>query len=216
MTFQWTVVAATLYVEIFVVLILLLPWIRPTLWNKFFKSRAICSITRFAGVYSYVGVSILVLLFFDAIREVRKYSDSSVIERSSHMADADALMHMRLFRAQRNLYISGIALLLFLIIKRICALLIRGAQLEASAEAALKQAESANKAAKDLMSASEGEESEQVEKLKRHMKELQQELKIKQGEVEGLQEDLSKLREQHEEAIAAAAAKNTPGDKKKD
>uniref|UniRef100_A0A1I8ACG0 Endoplasmic reticulum transmembrane protein n=1 Tax=Steinernema glaseri TaxID=37863 RepID=A0A1I8ACG0_9BILA len=216
MTIQWTVVAATLYVEIVAVLVLLLPWIRPTLWNKFFKSRAMSAISRFATVYSYVGISILVLLFFDAIREVRKYSDSQIIERSSHMADADALMHMRLFRAQRNLYISGFALLLFLIIKRICGLIIRGAQLEAASEAAIKQAESANKVAKDLMAASSGEDTELVDKLKRQIKELGQELKESVDEKELMQERLINLREEYDAAASALSLQNAGGDKKSD
>uniref|UniRef100_A0A914R611 Endoplasmic reticulum transmembrane protein n=1 Tax=Parascaris equorum TaxID=6256 RepID=A0A914R611_PAREQ len=107
---------------------------------------------------------------------VRKYAGEIVADspvRAS--ADAENALHMRLFRAQRNLYISGFALLLFLfvlpsacwdvlidiflivsfktasIIKRIMALLSRGAQLEAAAEAAMCQAENASKTAKSLL-----------------------------------------------------------------
>ncbi|RCN34317.1 hypothetical protein ANCCAN_19836 [Ancylostoma caninum] len=52
----------------------------------------------------------------DAVREVNKYSHVEITMESSvrHAADADAVIHMRLFRAQRNFYISGFALLLFL------------------------------------------------------------------------------------------------------
>ncbi len=51
----------------------------------------------------------------DAIREVRKYSVAdTMMEGSLHTANADAVIHMRLFRAQRNLYISGFALFLWL------------------------------------------------------------------------------------------------------
>ncbi|TMS38011.1 hypothetical protein L596_004827 [Steinernema carpocapsae] len=214
MTIQWTVVAATLYIEIAVVLILLFPWIRPSVWNKFFKSRLVSAVARFTTVYSYVGISILVLLFFDAIREVRKYSDSDMIERSSHMADADALMHMRLFRAQRNLYISGFALLLFLIIKRLCGLIIRGAQLEAASEAAIKQAEGANKVAKDLMNAGNGEDTELVEKLKRQLKEIGQELKEHIDDKVRLNERLATLQDDYDNLTEIA--QKAGGDKKTD
>lgn len=51
----------------------------------------------------------------DAVRETGKYSHAdAALETARHAADADAVLHMRLFRAQRNLYISGFALLLFL------------------------------------------------------------------------------------------------------
>lgn len=66
-------------------------------------------------------------------------------------AESDATHHMRLFRAQRNLYISGFALLLWLVIQRIMTLLGRAAQLEAASEAAMRQAESATKTARTLM-----------------------------------------------------------------
>ncbi|KAK0398430.1 hypothetical protein QR680_002587 [Steinernema hermaphroditum] len=216
MTIQWTVVAATLYTEICVVVILLLPWIRPTLWNKFFKSRAISAVMRFTTLYSYVGISILLLLFFDGVREVRKYSDSSTIERSSHTADADALMHMRLFRAQRNLYISGFALLLFLVIKRICGLIMRGAQLEASSEVAIKQAESANKTANDLLALTRFEDTEVIEDLQRQINELGEIVKQKNDEAEHIRESYFELRDEYHELISSLSAKSASGDKKHD
>ncbi len=54
-------------------------------------------------------------------------------------------MHMRLFRAQRNFYISGFALFLCLVIKRMVALISSAATLEAEKEAAVKQAKSASR-----------------------------------------------------------------------
>ena len=151
MTLQWTVIAFILYGEIATVLFLLLPWIRPTLWKKFFNSRFVAYIKRFSRVYSYAVILVLMLLFFDATREVRKYNEVDLNLDNRRVADADAVIHMRLFRAQRNLYISGFALLLFLVIKRIVGLLARSAHLEAAAEAAMKQAESATKAAQDML-----------------------------------------------------------------
>jgi len=37
MTLQWTIIAFILYAEIFVLLILMLPWIRPTMFNFIFN-----------------------------------------------------------------------------------------------------------------------------------------------------------------------------------
>lgn len=59
---------------------------------------------------------------------------------------------MRLFRAQRNFYISGFAIFLTLVIKRLVSLITAQAQLLAQSEASLKQAQSATTAARSLMS----------------------------------------------------------------
>lgn len=51
----------------------------------------------------------------DAIREMSKYSstDSDSVAGHEHL-DAELQKHMKLFRAQRNFFISGFALYLFL------------------------------------------------------------------------------------------------------
>lgn len=59
---------------------------------------------------------------------------------------------MRLFRAQRNFYISGFALFLSLVIKRLVTLISSLATMQAQSEAALKQATSATLTARDLIS----------------------------------------------------------------
>jgi B-cell receptor-associated protein 31 len=200
MTLQWTVVAFILYGEIATVLILLLPWIRPSVWKKFFNSRFVASIKHFSHIYAYAVVFVLLLLFFDAIREVRKYSEVDVNLESRRLADADAIVHMRLFRAQRNLYISGFTLLLFLVINRIVGLLYRSAQLEASAEAAMKQAEGASKAAKNFL---ETDDNTEISALKDEMKELKKKLKTAEHDrdamktqAEGLQEEYDRVSDQ--------------------
>lgn len=51
--------------------------------------------------------------FSDAIREVRKYSANDEVDLNTN-PQAETLIHMKLFRAQRNFYIAGFALFLFL------------------------------------------------------------------------------------------------------
>ncbi|KAL6738035.1 hypothetical protein Aduo_011629 [Ancylostoma duodenale] len=196
MTLQWSIIAFVLYVEIALTFILLLPWIRPSLWSKLFKSRLITSLSAHAQIYSYAGAFVLFILFADAVREVNKYSHVEITMESSvrHAADADAVIHMRLFRAQRNFYISGFALLLFLVIKRIMGLISRGAQLEAASEAAMRQAESASKAAKTLMNA--GGEGE-VAELNRKIEELGKELKKTQVDRDTLRKQAESLQEEY-------------------
>ena len=53
--------------------------------------------------------------FADAIREMKKYSGDAKTDDTAHgHLDVEIQHHMRLFRAQRNFYISGFALFLFL------------------------------------------------------------------------------------------------------
>lgn len=58
---------------------------------------------------------------------------------------------MRLFRAQRNFYISGFAIFLTLVIRRLVHLLLEQAGLLAQAEASMRQAQSATAAARSMM-----------------------------------------------------------------
>ncbi|KJH45191.1 b-cell receptor-associated protein 31-like protein [Dictyocaulus viviparus] len=200
MTLQWSIVATVLYVEIAITFILLLPWIRPSIWSKLFKSRLVASLASYGQIYSYAGAFVLFVLFADSVREVKKYSHVELAMESSvihHAADADAVIHMRLFRAQRNFYISGFALLLFLVIKRIIMLISRGAQLEAASEAAMRQAESASKTAKTLMNAHlKGGESE-VADLNRKIEELGIELKKAQTDRDTLRKQAESLQTEY-------------------
>lgn len=66
---------------------------------------------------------------------------------------------MRLFRAQRNFYISGFSLFLSLVIRRLVILISDQANLQAQSEASMRQAQSATTAAKSLL-AQKGEEAQ--------------------------------------------------------
>ncbi|KHN72186.1 B-cell receptor-associated protein 31 [Toxocara canis] len=188
MSLQWSVVALILYVEIVILLLLLLPWLRPSFWNRIFKSRMIRWFEKNAYVYSIAGTAVLLLLFMDAIREVRKYAAEVAADTPMHTAGADNAIHMRLFRAQRNLYVSGFALLLFLVIKRLMGLLSRGAQLEAAAEAALKQAEGANR----------GSDSEKVKELEREVDEMSKKMKSAQNDRDAMKEQAEGLQREYD------------------
>lgn len=77
---------------------------------------------------------------------------------------------MRLFRAQRNFYISGFALFLALVIRRLVILISAQANLQAQSEASMRQAQSATTAAKSLL-AQKGE-NVQNESNEAHEKEV--------------------------------------------
>lgn len=77
---------------------------------------------------------------------------------------------MRLFRAQRNFYISGFSLFLSLVIRRLVILISNQANLQAQSEASMRQAQSATTAAKSLL-AQKGEKA-QNENNEAHEKEV--------------------------------------------
>lgn len=151
MTLQWTFIAVFMYVEIALVSILLLPFISPSRWQRIFRSGLINKLAGYSHIYFNVFIAILLLLFFDAVREVRKYSGPTSEVDLKHNPDQENIAHMRLFRAQRNLYIAGFALFLWFIIRRLISLISQQAQLEAQSEASQKQAKSASDAARKLM-----------------------------------------------------------------
>ena len=53
-------------------------------------------------------------MFTESCREVSKYSEPLDTEELRRYPEAEVAMHMKLFRAQRNMYIAGFALFLWL------------------------------------------------------------------------------------------------------
>lgn len=213
MSLQWTLIAGFLYAEIFVVLLLVLPIASPRRWQKLFKSRFLQAVTNQASWYFALILFILVLFLCDAIREMRKYSSAEEADKHAHL-DAEMQVNMRLFRAQRNFYISGFSLFLSLVIRRLIILISDQAVLLAQSEAALKQAQSATSTAKELMSrkgsgevaqnssneAHDKEVTELKEKLKTLERELNHEKKDKEAMIsqsESIKKEYDRLLKEH-------------------
>uniref|UniRef100_A0A3B5BA86 Endoplasmic reticulum transmembrane protein n=1 Tax=Stegastes partitus TaxID=144197 RepID=A0A3B5BA86_9TELE len=109
MSLQWTAVATFLYVEVFFVLLLCIPFISPK--RSIFKSRIVQTIALYGNTSFMVAMAILVFLLIDAFREVRKYSVTEKVDLTNNPTAIEHI-HMKLFRAQRNEYIAGFALLI--------------------------------------------------------------------------------------------------------
>lgn len=135
-------------------------------------------------------IVLLIVLFIDAVREVKKYSAIHVMEKAVNV-NANAFDHiqMKLFRSQRNLYISGFSLFLWLVLRRTVTLLTQLAKGMASHAALETQVNDATEAAKKYMSENErlqealsekgsDKESSEVidEKLKKEVEHLKAEL----------------------------------------
>uniref|UniRef100_A0A8C6P1N6 Endoplasmic reticulum transmembrane protein n=1 Tax=Nothobranchius furzeri TaxID=105023 RepID=A0A8C6P1N6_NOTFU len=108
MTLQWTAVALFLYAEILINIFLwrlvfgwrIWSWLSPY-WNKFF----------------FAMIMALIVLFVDAVREVQKYSGPEPMQEATVNPNLYDHVHMKLFRAQRNLYICGFSLFLWLLLR---------------------------------------------------------------------------------------------------
>merc|ERR1719230_170639 len=101
-------------------------------------------------------ILMLLVLFTDSAWTTYKLSaiDMSGVDlRNSPQAELQA--HMKLFRAERNMYMSGFSLFMLIVLRRLAMLIMRQAQVEASSQAALKQAQGASEQARKLMQENE-------------------------------------------------------------
>lgn len=154
MSLQWTAVATFLYAEVFFVLLLCIPFISAKRWSKIFKSQIVQTIALYGNTSFMVAIAILFFLLIDAFREVRKYSVTEKVDLTNNPTAIEHI-HMKLFRAQRNEYLAGFALLLCMLLRRLATLLSQQATLMATNEAVQKQAEGAAKAAKTYIDENE-------------------------------------------------------------
>lgn len=224
MSLQWTIIASFLYAEIAVVLLLALPVASPSKWQKFFKSRFLAYISGQASIYFLILIGVLVLCLLDAIREMQKYSN---IEATDHQhLDAEMQGNMRLFRAQRNFYISGFALFLLIVIRRMVQMISELATLLAQAEANYRQAQSATVAARSMLEkagAGDEQSKKEIEDLRSQIavleKELIKEKKDKEAvksQAESLNKEYDRLAEEHSQLQKKITVSGGGGESKKD
>ncbi|XP_055707389.1 B-cell receptor-associated protein 31 [Phlebotomus papatasi] len=200
MSLVWTLIATFLYAEIGIVLLLVLPIASPMRWQKFFRSRFLAMIGRQAQMYFYLLLAVLVVFLIEAVREMRKYSHTDPAQEA-HL-NVGMQHSMRLFRAQRNFYISGFAIFLVLVIRRLVLLISAQASLLAQAEASFRQAESATTAARSLLSQQKDKktegDSEEVDTLKEKVAELEGELKRERKDKEALKSQAESLNREYD------------------
>lgn len=220
MSLHWTLIAGFLYAEIGAILLLMVPLISTRRWHSFFKSRFLKGLQSQLSYYFYIIVAILLMFFLDAIREMWKYSqvDQNEAAHASHL-DSQMQTHMRLFRAQRNMYISGFAGFLCLVINRLVSLISKNATLKAEKEAALKQAEFATRAATAILESGGGDaETAETKALKEQVAKLEKELTSANKNVEGMKSQSESLAQEYdrlmEEKDKLERKVNTMGDKK--
>ncbi|XP_038833554.1 tRNA-dihydrouridine(20a/20b) synthase [NAD(P)+]-like [Salvelinus namaycush] len=235
MTLQWTAVALFLYVEIGVLLILCLPFISATRWQCIFQLRIWNKMARFWNKFFLAMIIILIVLFLDALREVRKYSGAgNSMDANLHPNMFDHL-HMKLFRAQRNLYISGFTLFLWLVLRRVITLINQLATESGTTASLQTKAECANQTAKKYMednellkqtlmygkgdkATAEGNEllRSEGEKLRGELKGSEEALKKSQSEMEAMKKQSYGLTKEYDRLLNEHQNLQEIGDKKDD
>lgn len=236
MSFQWQFVAIVLYIEIGITLLLCLSFISSKWWSALFKSGLAKAVASNGSTIFYILASILGLFFVDAVRDVKKY-DETVEDTRTHTHDLAAINQalMYKFRAQRNLYISGFALFLWIVIKRLAGLLSDKARTKAEAAAAKSQAQSAARTAELLLDQNkemeekgkDSLEEETKEKLKemesklakaqKEAREAREELAQKTADCEAMKKQAASLAQEYDRVTAQLQnAENGAGDKKDD
>ncbi|CAD6208457.1 GSCOCG00003469001-RA-CDS [Cotesia congregata] len=237
MSLQWTLIASFLYVEIFIVLLLVLPVASPKRWQSLFRSRFLQSLSNQASFYFFMLLAILVLFLLDAIREMNKYSNKEHTDHGHLDAEMQGTVQFNkslyLLQLIPNFYISGFALFLSLVIRRLVILISTQATLLAQSEAALRQAQSATTTAKSLLS-QKGETAQndsneahdkvvtelksQVSELSQKNTELENELKKEKKDKEALKSQAESLAKEYDRLTGehARLVKAEGSDKKSD
>lgn len=114
MTLQWTAVALFLYAEVVANVILCIPFISAKRWHRVFSWGIWNWLSPYWNKCFLTMIMVLIVLFLDALREVQKYSGPDPMQDAKVNPNVYDHVHMKLFRAQRNLYISGFSLFLWL------------------------------------------------------------------------------------------------------
>lgn len=121
MSFVWTTITYILFIEIIIVAILVLPvGLVPISWLNFIKSSSL-AMSHQTKTYIQLILGVLCLFLLEAIGQMIKYSE--IDTNAGQNLYVEIQDNMRLFRAERNFYISGFALFLTYVIRRLVAMI---------------------------------------------------------------------------------------------
>ncbi|XP_020790645.2 B-cell receptor-associated protein 29 [Boleophthalmus pectinirostris] len=206
MTLQWTAVAFFLYAEIVVNVILCIPFISAKRWRRVFSWGIWNWLSPYWNKCFFTMIMVLIVLFLDAIREVQKYSGPDPMQDAKVNPNVYDHIHMKLFRAQRNLYISGFSIFLWLIMRRVVTLLNQvavSAESSAALQAqmdnmanAVKQHEEDNKRLRQALLDEEKTVVAKNQQLKLEIQKLESQLKTSESAVHRAQAEVEAMKKQ--------------------
>lgn len=200
MSFQWTFIAGYLYFEIAVVMLMILPLFSPRKWYRFYRSRLFEVFHERTAIYFYGWMGILCLFLVDSIREMRKYSHATE-QGHVHLA-SEMKGNVKLFRAQRNFYITGFAIFLAFVIRRLVIMIITQYELEVKAGQIIRKAEDTVKLAKTTVMETtqlDSDKNKQFEQMKNKLAVAESLLDVHKERVKELEEEASMWRLKYEE-----------------
>ncbi|XP_064399515.1 B-cell receptor-associated protein 29-like isoform X2 [Halichondria panicea] len=217
MSLQWTAVAAFLYVEIGLTLLLILPLLKPSIWKWIFSRSVFSAIQPVWTTVYYAILLVLVVLFIDSIRIMRKYGNELPEHPGALTLDAKLDRRLNECRGQRNFYITGFALFLILVIRRLITMLGNVATLEASHTATLRQAQAANaelarridkesseagdKQKEGKPSGEEVKNKEDYKKMEDDLKKTKADLEAMKKQAESTSAEYNRLAEEHQKLL---------------
>ncbi|CAH8288431.1 unnamed protein product [Schistosoma guineensis] len=202
----WHIVVTFLYSEMFVVLLMILPFFSSQTWSKFFKFSIIQKISEKSSFYFRLFLVMLVCVLAEALRNiwVLRQAYNSIKDHPHEMRpETESLYLMRMFRAQRNFYITGFSLFVWFVLHRLVSLLSEHAKMQASEEASIKQAQSATAAAQRLLDQSKVTDSDTediypdtMEALKDELAKLTKKFESEEKAHQKTKQDLETLKKQ--------------------
>jgi len=104
MTLQWTFVATILYIEIFLVFILLIPFISLKRWRKILHSNLLSFFGSYYDLYFWAFSAVLVLLFAASVKDVTKFNSAQSQDGVVYSPEAKVFHNMNMFRAHRSIF----------------------------------------------------------------------------------------------------------------
>lgn len=124
---------------------------------------------------------------------------------AARVAPADATIQKRLFHAQRNLYMVGMVVILYLVIVRISKLIHGSARYTDAAVASVREAQTATKAAEILADSNPNivvkEIQSQITELRNKVKEVEGDRDILKTQAKNLQKQYNDVSERLRERI---------------
>lgn len=143
-------------------------------------------IADYANVYFTVFIIVLLFFFLDSIREMMSYSKLTSADLGQEIQ-----IHVKLFRSQRNYFISGFAVFLWLVIRRLVMLLLTEADLLTENESSMKRAQNATETVEKILRKKEEMDKETSLSVSVSMKEIND----LRNKVEEAQNELNRTKE---------------------
>lgn len=112
---EWICITCFLYVEICVIIVLITPKFGASKWCKLYRSGFFWELPYMSVMYFYFIIGIISLFLFDAALDIIKYSGLNEEKDTTAVLNRN----INLFNAKLNFYITGFALLLACVIRRL-------------------------------------------------------------------------------------------------